>query len=405
MTTTTHFVKANAPWLSAGAVLTLLSSFGQTFFISIFAPNIQSTFSLSHGEWGSLYALGTTASAIVMVWAGGLVDRFRVRSLGAFVLASLSFACLAMALNPFVWLLPVVIFALRLSGQGMSSHIAIVAMARWFVATRGRALSIAGLGFSFGEAILPLTFVALMTVLDWRVLWVIAAGIALLGIPVLYRLLQTERTPQSMASETPRYGMKARNWTRHETLRHPLFWFMVPALLGPSAFNTAFFFNQAYFAEIKGWTHLSLVALFPIYTMISVAAMIASGWALDRWGTARLIPFYQLPMVLGFLCFAFGTSFGIMVLGLVFLALTNGSNATLPAAYWADFYGTKFIGSIKAMAAAVMVLGSAIGPLITGTMIDSGVGLETQYIGVAAFFVFTSGMMAVGVRRYMSDLA
>ena len=129
------------------------------------------------------------------------------------------------------------------------------------------------------------------------------------------------------------------------------------------------------------------------------------GMALDRWGTARLIPFYQLPMVLGFLCFAFGTSFGIMVLGLVFLALTNGSNATLPAAYWADFYGTKFIGSIKAMAAAVMVLGSAIGPLITGTMIDSGVGLETQYIGVAAFFVFTSGMMAVGVRRYMSDSA
>jgi len=55
------FLFKNAPWLAAGALLTLLSSFGQTFFISIFAAEIQYSFDLRHGSWGGLYALGTTA--------------------------------------------------------------------------------------------------------------------------------------------------------------------------------------------------------------------------------------------------------------------------------------------------------------------------------------------------------
>lgn len=128
-----HFLKLNHRWLAAGALLTLLSSFGQTFFISIFAAQIQSTFSLSHGSWGALYGLGTAFSAIVMIWSGGLTDRFRARSLGVIVLTMLAASCLLMALNPYAALLPFVIFMLRLTGQGMTSHIAIVAMARWFV--------------------------------------------------------------------------------------------------------------------------------------------------------------------------------------------------------------------------------------------------------------------------------
>ena len=52
----------------------------------------------------------------------------------------------------------------------------------------------------------------------------------------------------------------------------------------------------------------------------------------------------------------------MLILGFVFLALTTGANSTLPNAFWAEFYGTAHMGSIKAMAAAIMVFGSAIGP-------------------------------------------
>ncbi len=398
------YLANNAPWLAAGGLLTLLSSFGQTFFISVFAGEIRIAFDLSHGEWGGLYSIGTTASAVVMVWAGTLTDRFRVRKLGPVVLFGLAMACLAMAFNSWVVALPIVIFALRFFGQGMSSHIAMVAMARWFTKTRGKAMSIATLGFALGEATLPLVFVAAMTVVDWHLLWVISAGICLLGIPVLTRLLRHERTPQSMSESYDSTGMEGRHWTRGQTLRHPLFWFMVPALLGPSAFSTAFFFHQVHFAEIKGLTHVELVAFFPVYTVLSIAAMIGSGWALDKMGTPRLMPYSQLPMVVAFLVFAVGSGSGMIFAGFFFPALTAGANATLPNAFGAEFYGTAHIGSIKAMATALMVLGSAIGPGVTGVLIDFGIGIETQFIGVAGYFIFVTVMMIIGIRRATPSL-
>lgn len=398
------FLSENRRWLSAGALLSLLSSFGQTYFISLFAAEIRTDFGLSQGGWGAIYSLGTGASAAAMIWAGSLTDTFRARTLGVVVLGVLAAACLAMAWNPFVALLPVVVFALRLSGQGMCSHIAVVSMARWFVATRGRALSVASLGFAAGEALLPLVFVALLTVFNWRSLWIVAAALALMGIPLLLALLRTERTPQSMADENQSEGMEARHWSRRSALQHPLFWFMVPALLGPSAFNTAFFFHQVYFAQLKGWAHLALVSLFPLYTAVAIGAMVISGVALDRFGTARLMPLYQLPMVVAFATFAMTGSLGYAAVGFVFLALTTGANSTLPNAFWAEFYGTRFIGSIKAMAAAVMVLGSAIGPGITGVLIDLGVDLPTQYLGVSVYFLLSSLCAWIGIRRYKGAL-
>ncbi len=394
-----HYLARNANWLSAGILLTFVSSFGQTFFISVFAGQIRAEFGLSHGAWGGLYSLGTTVSALVMIWAGGLTDIFRVRVLGPAVLVGLAVAALAMALNVWLILLPAVIFLLRLFGQGMSTHIAMVAMARWFTTTRGKALSVASLGYAIGEALLPLIFVAAMAYLDWRWLWGLAVGITVLGIPVLIRLLRRERTPQSLSSEASAAGMQDRHWSRRDALLHPLFWFMAPAILGPSAFITAFFFHQVHLAEIKGWAHIQLVALFPVFTGVSILSMFAAGWALDKWGTARMMPFYQFPMAIGFAVLSLSTSIGGALIGLIFLALTVGANNTLPSAFWAEFYGTRHIGAIKAMAAAVLVLGSAIGPGLTGALIDLGVPLGTQFMWIAGFFVCVCALVKIGIAR------
>ena len=394
-----RFIIQNSRWLAAGALLTLMSSFGQTYFISIFAGEIRTTFDLSHGDWGAIYGFGTFASAIAMVWAGGLTDIMRVRRLGPIVLAALATSCLFMAFNPWVALLPVVIFCLRFSGQGMSTHIAAVGMSRWFAANRGKALSVANLGFSIGEATYPLLVVALMMLFVWQGIWVLAAFIAVLSIPALVWLLREERSPESMATEDQSVGMNGRHWTRNQTLAHPLFWFMMPAFVGQSAFNTAFFFLQVHFSEIKGWDHFQLVAMFPVYTGVAIGSMILSGVLLDKIGTARLIPYFQLPMIFAFLLFAYGQSLLAALVGFVLLGLTSGATATLPNAFWAENFGTKHLGSIKAAAAAAMVLGSAIGPALTGVLLDFSLPLEAQYVGVSVFFGASSLLMWVGVSR------
>ena len=399
-----QFILKNSRWLAAGTLLTFMSSFGQTYFISIFSGEIRNTFNLSHGDWGLIYGFGTFASAIVMIWAGGLTDIMRVRKLGPMVLCALSSSCLFMAFNPVVALLPVVIFCLRLTGQGMSTHIAAVAMSRWFVNNRGKALSISNLGFSFGEALIPLFLVSALIYFSWQKIWIIAALVTLFSIPILIWLLRQERSPQSIDAEDQSWGMNKLHWTRKKTISHPLFWFMMPAVIGQSAFNTAFFFQQVHFSEIKGWEHLSLVSMFPIYTGVAICMMILSGILLDKFGTAKLIPYFQLPMIIAFILFAFGETLYSALLGFIFLGITSGANTTLPNAFWAEFFGTKHLGSIKAAAAAAMVLGSAIGPALTGILLDFDISLNLQYVGISTFFIISSLLMWVGISRVKKDL-
>ena len=94
-----------------------------------------------------------------MLWLGGLTDIFKARLLGSLTLGMLSLSCLAMYFLDYLFILPFVIFALRLTGQGMTTHIESVSIGRWFVATRGRAISISHLGYSLGEATLPVLIV------------------------------------------------------------------------------------------------------------------------------------------------------------------------------------------------------------------------------------------------------
>ena len=398
-----EFIRSNITWLLTGFILALSSSFGQTFFISIFAGKIQAFFNLSHGDWGSIYMIGTLASATVMIWAGTSSDIFRTRSIGVLVLFGLSLSTLLMAVNPAVWLLPFLVFLLRFLGQGMLPHISSVSMSRWFISQRGKALAISNTGYALGEALLPVLFTVLMLSYNWQNLWVVASVFCFLMVPLIWILLKNERTPQSLAEEVIAFGLLGKSWSRKEVISHPLFWFMLPALIGPSACSTSFFFQQVYFAEIKGWTHLQLVALFPIYTIVAIVFNLVSGWALDKFGLDRIIPFYQIPLVFAFILFYFVSTQLGLALGLCFLAISAGANSTLPTAFWAEYYGTKFLGTIKALGTAIMVLGSAIGPGMTGFLIDWGFGIEKQYFIFGLYFIFSTLLMFIGIKIYSPD--
>ena len=393
-----QFIRDNTPFLATGVLLSLLSCFGQTFFISIFGGEIRTEFALTNGDWGLIYMIGTGASAVVMVWAGGLADMFRVRSLGVVVAVALAAACTAMSINTSATLLVLVIFALRFLGQGMLAHVSVVAMTRWFIATRGRALAIAGLGFMAGEATLPLLMVWLKTLVEWRTLWIWFAAICLIAGFVLYHLLRLERTPHAEAAEDSAAGLLGRHWTRAQAIGHPLFWLMVPAVVFFSAFGTVFWFQQVPFAEAKGWSHLALVAVFPLGTIMLGVSSIIYGWAIDRFGAIQLLPFYILPYVAAFILHWASGSLLVTGLAVVLMGLAGGGHATLIAACWAEFYGTRYIGSIKAAAAALMVLGSALGPGISGVMIDAGIGIEVQMLGFAGCFVVAAILQTAASR-------
>jgi MFS family permease len=378
-------------------LLAFSSSYGQTFFIAAFAGQIRTDYQLSHGEWGAIYTVATLMSAAVMFSAGGLTDRYRVRTVGALTLSMLAVACVAMALAWNVASLIVAVFALRLFGQGMASHTAVVGAARWFVATRGKALAITVMGVALGEAILPIGAVTAMSVLPWRSLWLLAAAAALAAALLLALMLSIERTPQSMPETSQSTGMSGRHWTRKEAFSHPLMWLTLPLVLAPPVFNTALFFQQVHVAEVKGISHVAFVGLFPVYVAASILFMALSGWAVDRWGATRLLPLYGVPFALGFLVLAMTDGWAGIFVAMLTLGAAQGAHSTIPTAFWAESWGTRNIGSIRAGLSAIMVFGTALGPLGSGFMIDLGMNFAVQSFGIAAWMAVAAALAGFAV--------
>jgi MFS family permease len=309
-----------------------------------------------------------------------------------------------MALNTSALLLIAVIFALRLTGQGMMSQLGSVAMVRWFEASRGKALSLSSMGFAAGQAVLPVVFVALFALVAWRHLWLLAALLVLLTIPLITLLLRQERTPQSMAEEAQIAGMEGRHWTRAEMLRSGLFFLMIPMIVGPAAWGTALFFQQVHLTEVKGWELVAFVALMPIYTVSSVFMTFFSGWAIDRFGVSRIVPFQMLPFALSFAVLAFADTIFMAGVGLVIFGLGQGMQATGTSTFWAEYYGTRHIGAIKSVAAALMVFGSAIGPGVTGLLIDLGITFPEQMLPIALYYLVAAALATLGILRYRPTL-
>ena len=108
-------------------------------------------------------------------------------------------------------------------------------------------------------------------------------------------------------------------------------------------------------------------------------------------------------MVLAFILFYVVSTQVGLALGLCFLAISSGANSTLPTAFWAEYYGTQFLGAIKALGTAIMVLGSAIGPGMTGHLIDLGFGIEGQYFIFGLFFLLSTILMYLGIKIYSRD--
>ena len=127
--------------------------------------------------------------------------------------------------------------------------------------------------------------------------------------------------------------------------------------------------------------------------------MMFYGWAIDRYGTSKLLSLYQIPMAVSF--FLFGISDSLFMAGIAFalFGITHGANSTIPGAFWAENFGTKNLGSIKAMATAVSVLGSALGPAISGILIDYEIPFSKQMPFISVFVIICCFLNWVAVNK------
>ena len=388
------FTRAHLRFLAFGFLLTATSSAGQTFFIGLFGPQVRAAFGLSHSEWGSLYLVGTLASALVLPWSGQIIDRVDLRVFTAASILGLAGACLAMSLVPSVAFLVVAIFLLRQFGQGLTSHTATVAMARYFGPDRGKALALASIGFSLAEATLPILAVLAITAWGWRQSYAGTALIVLCLLPVALWLLKghgaRHQAHEANIAAARSSGLEVPGYSRKEMLREARFYLLLPAAMAPSYVGTAMFFHHLTLAEAKDWSAVWVTGSYWIYALAAAVTMLAAGPLIDRLTAARIMPLFLLPLALGLGFLAWGAAPFWVLPYLALLGVTTGFAFTGLVALWAELYGARHLGAIKSLAGGLGVLASALGPVTVGLALDAGHSIETVCLGFAGFCLFAT---------------
>jgi MFS family permease len=394
-----QFMRRNIRWLAAGFLLSMFSSFGQTFFIGLSGLEFQARFNLSGGEFGLLYMVATIASAVTLPWLGRSLDVMRGGKVAALVMPGLAAACLLAAWSPHIVGFLVALYLLRLLGQGMMTHIAQTETARAFVANRGRAMSLIVPGHQAGEAMLPVAFVMISAMVGWQGAWTAAAVLILIvGTPAITGLLARPRVPQHAEIARARLH-KVRDWTRAEVLRDPVFYLLLLGLLAPSFIGTTIFFHQGHLIEIRGYDRLAFSGAFPVMAGSTVVFGLICGHLVDRFGVIRLLPFFLVPIFIASLVAAAVTALSGIYLFMFLFGISYGLTSTVFGVLWPEIYGTAHLGAIRALVVSAMVLATALGPGITGALIDRGITLPEQLWWMAMWCVVASGALVVAARK------
>ena len=393
-----EFIRRNLKWLIGGFLLTFFSSFGQTFYISLSAGGIREAYGLSHGDFGGLYMIATLGSALTLPYFGRIVDFLSVSKVTLIIIPALATACVAMWFSHSIILLVVLLFALRLFGQGMMTHTSMTAMGRWFAAHRGQAVSVATLGHQAGEGVLPILFVSVVAFAGWRASWLYAAAVLILfALPAIYLLMAEERKPQS--DDHNQVDGESWSWTRAEVVRDPLFWLMMAGVLAPSFIGTTIFFHQIYLVELNGWAPERFALSFSLMAVFTVIFALISGVLIDRFTAVRVLPFFLLPLAAACLVLAFGTADFTMFAFMALLGVSYGISSTLFGAVWPEVYGTRYLGSVRSLVIAMMVFGTAMGPGVTGYLIDQSVPYPLQIMVMGLYCLAASAIMLFVSRR------
>ena len=388
------FLLENARWLIGGFMLCFFSSFGQTFFISLSGGYIRSEFGLSNGEFGTLFMAATLVSAICITQLGKIVDVLPNTKTIFIVLPILALACLGMAFTTSIIGLFIVIFFLRLFGQGMMTHTSIVSMGRWYSGHRGRAVSLATMGHQGGEAILPVALVILLTFVSWRTGWIVAAGICVfVALPAIYLLMRVDRKRRS--TDVPAKSVASRDWTRAQVMRDPIFWALLTGVLMPPFIGTTLMFHQAYLVELRGWAPQVFASAFVFMAIFKIIFALITGFVVDKFGSIRLLPFSILPLACGCFIVAFMEAQYSIYLFMGVIGMSVGIASTLFGSLWPEVYGIKNLGSIRSVIMALMVFATALGPGITGVLIDLDVSYLLQFAYMGTYCIIASVILWV----------
>tara|TARA_B100000963_G_scaffold170643_1_gene148456 strand:- start:824 stop:2029 length:1206 start_codon:yes stop_codon:yes gene_type:complete len=387
-----------------GFIFTFFSSFGQSFFLGLFNSSIRDALSITHGQFGTIYASATLLSSFVIIWVGKKIDDIDVFKFASVVTLLLSFSCYFFSKVSSVTFLFIAIFLMRFSGQGLMSHTATTTISRYFNKSRGKALSAGWFGLSAAEFTLPVFIIYLLTFIEWRNIWINISFVILFLPIVSYALIKNIKLDtREIDNNNNKKNIKIKNWKRIEVIKDYKFYIVCANMLAMSWIATGIFVYQSFILSSKNWGPYVIAQSFMAYSVLSVITLFIAGFLIDKFSSRKLLIYMNLPFLLSlFLIIVFDNPIvSFLFLGLI--GISNGLSNVLGSSTWAEVYGVKHIGSIKALTTALMVFSTAFGTAVFGLLIDKGFSIEEIFM-ISGAYIFLALIALIFIRNKLNPI-
>ena len=388
-----------------GFIFTFFSSFGQSFFLGIFNPSIRNELSITHGQFGSIYASATLLSSFILIWLGKKIDDIDIIKFSFLVILLLAFSCFFFSKISSIPLLFIAIFLMRFSGQGMMSHTATTTISRYFTKSRGKALSTGWFGLSTAEFILPVFTIYLLAITNWKNIWISASVIIIILLPLTtYFLVKNLNFDSRENSDDHEFNEdKIKHWKRFEVIKDYRFYIVCANMLAMPSIATGTFVYQSFILTSKNWGPYVIAQSFMAYSILSVITLFFSGFLIDKFTSRKLLVYMNIPLLLAVLVLIVFDSHISSFFFLGLIGITNGLCNVLGSSTWAEIYGVRYIGSIKALTTALMVFATAFGTALFGILIDAGFSIE-QISMFSGIYIFASIFSLFLIRKRINPL-
>ena len=218
---------------------------------------------------------------------------------------------------------------------------------------------------------------------------------------ILVRSVKLDTREQTDDHEFKEENIK--QWKRIEVVKDFKFYVVSMNMLAMPWIATGVFVYQSFITTSKNWGPFVIAQSFMSYSVFSVLTLLISGILIDKFTSRKLLIFMNIPLFLSTFVII---NFDAPITAFVFLGLigiSNGLANVLGSSTWAEIYGVKHIGSIKALTTALMVFSTAFGTALFGVLIDIGFSIEKIAI-ISAIYIFLSFVLLFFTRKKLNPV-
>ena len=397
-------ISINKKIIIFGFIFTFFSSFGQSFFLGLFNSPIRNELGITHGQFGNIYAMATIISSVLLIWVGKKIDEYQIFYYSFFVIILLFLSSLFFSFINNIFLLAIGIFLMRFSGQGLMSHTSTTTISRFFEKSRGKALSTIWFGLSSAEFILPVFVTYFFVIYSWKTVWQGIAVIIILFLPiVIFNTIRSVKLESREKDQNPKINLKIKSWRRVEVIKDFRFYIVSLNMLAMPWVATGVFVYQSFITESKMWSIYTIPKAFMVYSITSIITLFFSGFLVDKFTSRKLIPLMNIPLLFAMLVLFYNEQEISAFIFLGLIGVSNGLANVLGSSTWAEIYGVKYIGSIKALTTALMVFSTAFGTALFGALIDRGYDIENIAL-IAGIYIIVSLVLLVSIRSKLEPV-